>query len=113
MLNTAVIRAASVDDAPAIAALVNVAFAMEREFVDRDRTSPDEIVQMLGSGTFLAVDGASDLAACVYLERRGSRLYLGMLAVSPSHQKQGLGKQLMTAAERFGSEQGCTAVDIR
>jgi GNAT superfamily N-acetyltransferase len=112
-MNPAVIRAAGVVDAPAIAALVNVAFAMEREFVDRDRTSPDEIVHMLGTGTFLAVDGDSTLAACVYLEPRGSRLYLGMLAVNPSHQKHGLGKQMMAAAERFCAEHGCTAIDIR
>jgi GNAT superfamily N-acetyltransferase len=110
---TSVIRAAGVDDAPAIAALVNVAFAMEREFVDRDRTSVDEIVQMLESGAFLAVDGDAGLAACVYLEPRGTRAYLGMLAVSPSHQKQGLGRKMMAAAESYCTAYGCSTIDIR
>ncbi len=110
---TYVIRTAGVDDAAAIAALVNDAFAMEREFVDRDRTSADEIVHLLGTGTFLAIDGDPGLSACVYFEPRGARLYLGMLAVSPSHQKHGLGKQLMMAGERFCLEHGCTGIDIR
>jgi predicted N-acetyltransferase YhbS len=113
MVNTAVIRTAAAADAPAIAALVNDAFAMEREFVDRDRTSVDEIVQMLGTGTFLAIDGDPGLAACVYLEQRSNRLYLGMLAVSPAHQQRGLGKQLMSAGERFCLDRGCTGIDIR
>jgi GNAT superfamily N-acetyltransferase len=114
MVNAAVIRAAVIEDAPAIAALVNAAFVMERAFVDRDRTSVEEITRLLGTGTFVVVDGdGGRLAACMYIEARGARAYLGMLAVDPANQKRGLGREMMAAAERQCAALGCTAIDIR
>jgi len=114
MLSAAVIRAAGKDDAARITALVNAAFAMERAFVDRDRTSVDEITQLLGTGTFFVVDGdEGGLVACMYIERHGDRAYLGMLAVDPGAQKRGLGRQMMAAAERHCAAIGCRAIDIR
>lgn len=114
MVNAIRIRAAGPVDAPRIVALLNAAFVMEREFVDRDRTSIGEIVRLLGTGTFLVVDGAGGgLAACMYIEARGDRAYLGMLAIDPSEQKRGLGRQMMAGAERHCAELGCRAIDIR
>jgi N-acetylglutamate synthase-like GNAT family acetyltransferase len=114
MTQTITIRDASVDDVVPIVALLNAAFAMERAFVDRDRTSIAEITQYFATGTFLVVDGQPDgLAACMYLEQRGDRMYLGMLAVSPAQQGRGLGKQMMMAAERHATSLGCRAIDIR
>ena len=108
------LRTAGTADVLPIAALLNAAFAMERAFVDRDRTSAAEIAQYLASGTFLVVDGdGGTLAACMYLEQREDRLYLGMLAVSPLHQGRGLGRQMMAAAERQAVSLGCGAIDIR
>jgi GNAT superfamily N-acetyltransferase len=95
-------------------ALLNAAFAMERAFVDRDRTSVKEITKYLGTGTFFVVDGAPGaLASCMYLEPRGDRVYLGMLAVCPTQQGRGVGKQMMAAAERHAASLGCHAIDIR
>ena len=108
------IRAAGAGDVPRIVTLLNVAFAMERAFVDRDRTSVEEITRYFGIGTFFVVDGEPGaLATCMYLEQRGDRLYLGMLAVSPALQGRGLGKQMMGAAERHAASLGCHAIDIR
>ena len=116
------IRSATEDDVPRLVALINAAFAMERAFVDRDRTSVEEISKYLGTGTFFVVDGGpfarsqgmpDSLASCVYLERRGDRLYLGMLAVSPTLQGRGLGRQMMAAAEQQAAALGCHAIDIR
>jgi GNAT superfamily N-acetyltransferase len=53
------------------------------------------------------------LASCMYLEQRGDRLYLGMLAVSPTQQRRGLGRQMMAAAERHAAALGCHGIDIR
>jgi GNAT superfamily N-acetyltransferase len=53
------------------------------------------------------------VASCVYLERRGDRVYLGMLAVSPAAQGRGLGKRMMAAAEQHTAALGCRAIDIR
>jgi GNAT superfamily N-acetyltransferase len=108
------IRAAGTEDAPRIVALLNAAFAMERAFIDRDRTSIEEITRLLGTGTFFVADGdGGGLAACMYIEPRGPRAYLGMLAVDPSGQKRGVGTQMMAAAERHCAALGCRTIDIR
>ncbi len=56
-------------------------------------------------------DGGA-IAGSIYLEQRGERAYLGMLAVDPSRQRSGLGRRLMAAAEEFCRQQGCHFVDI-
>jgi predicted N-acetyltransferase YhbS len=114
MADTISTRQATSNDVPAIVALLNAAFAMERDFIDKDRTSAPEIERYMTTGTFFVVDGgASGLASCMYLERRNDRLYLGMLAVNPSQQGRGLGKQMITVAERHAASLDCRALDIR
>ena len=108
------IRTAGENDVPAIVALVNAAFAVERSFVDRDRTQADEITAMMRKGTFLVVDDDREgLLAGMYLERRGARAYLGMLSIQPSQQGRGLGRGMMAAAEAHVRAWGCSAIDIR
>jgi GNAT superfamily N-acetyltransferase len=115
MASTISIHRATSDDVPRIVALLNAAFAMERAFIDRDRTSAAEIAQYLEMGTFFVVDAGDGgaLASCMYLEQRGDRLYVGMLAVNPAHQGRGLGRQMMAAAESHAASLGCRAIDIR
>jgi len=110
---TIAIRTASAEDVPKIVALLNIAFAMEREFVDRDRTSDAEISGLLRTGTFLVADGADALAACAYVELHGRRAYMGMLAVDPSLQRRGWGRRLIAAVEKRASDAGCTGIDIK
>lgn len=113
-MNTIETRTAGVDDVPKIVALLNAAFAMERDFVDKDRTSTPEIARYRETGTFFVTDAKDgSLASCMYLEQRADRLYLGMLAVSPVQQGRGLGRQMMAAAERHAASIGCGAIDIR
>jgi predicted N-acetyltransferase YhbS len=114
MPNTSEIRAASASDVPQLVALLNAAFAMERDFMDRDRIYPPEVEAYMKAGTYFVVDGdGTALDACMYLERRGDRMYLGMLAVNPALQGSGLGKRLMTIAEERTAAAGCEAIDIR
>ena len=114
MSETIVIRTADIGDVPGLVALLNAAFAMERDFVDRDRTSDAEIVELMQSGTFLVADSAAGAtAACVYVERRGARLYMGMLAVDPALQGRGLGRRMIAAVENRASESGCSGIDIK
>jgi GNAT superfamily N-acetyltransferase len=114
MADTITLRAADAADISRIVSLLNAAFAMEWDFINRDRTSAAEIARYMTAGSFLVVDGEEGaLATCMYLEQRGDRLYLGMLAVSPDRQGRGLGRQMMAAAERHAASLGCSALDIR
>ena len=98
----------------AIVALLNAAFAMERDFIDKDRTSTAEIERYMATGAFYVVDGeAGGLASCMYLEQRGDRMYLGMLAVAPGQQGRGLGRRMMDEADRQSMAHGCRYVRLR
>jgi len=110
----ATLRAARVEDAPAIAALINAAFRVERFFIDGDRTDTDEVRGLLEKGSFLlASDAAGGLAGCVYVELRGERAYFGLLSVDPARQRSGLGRRLVAAAEAHGRNAGCRHMDLQ
>jgi len=114
MAGTLSFRTATADDVAGIVSLLNAAFAMEHDFMDRDRIYPDEVTAYMKSGTYFLVDGdAGELASCMYLEQRGDRMYLGMLAVDPARQGSGLGRRLMAFAEQLAAASGCHAIDIR
>jgi GNAT superfamily N-acetyltransferase len=102
---------------PAIAALVNRAYAVEAFFVDGDRTTADEVAEMARAGQFLVLDGPGQaggtLAAAVYVEERANSVYIGMLSVSPDIQGRGLGKRLVRIAEALGEANGCAAAELR
>ena len=94
------IRAADPSDAPQIAALVNLAFRVERFFVYGYRTNADQISAMFQTGTFLLAEIASQPLGCVYLELRGDRAYFGLLSLDRVHQDQGVGRELVGLVAR-------------
>lgn len=103
------------EDAPAIAALINTAFAVEEFFAIGDRITAPEIVRLFDTprSAFLVVDDGDQLVACAYLEPRSPTVgYIGLLAVDPAQQGRGLGGLLMTAAERRLAAAGCELVEI-
>src|SRR5580765_6175586 len=101
-------RTATVEDVPKLVALLNTAFAMERDFMDRERIYTPEVEAYMKAGTYFVVDGEGGaLDACMYLEQRSDRMYLGMLAVNPERQGRGLGKRLLTFAEQRAVAAGC------
>ncbi len=106
------VRFANEADAPAVAALVNQAFQVEKFFKVGERTDEAEVRAHLKSGRFLLLEAEGALAGCIYVELRGERSYLGMLAVAPDHQRQGIGTRLMTAGEEFCREMGARFVDL-
>jgi ribosomal protein S18 acetylase RimI-like enzyme len=107
------IRKAADTDVDAIVRLVNTAFLVEQFFIERDRTNPEMVRGLMQKGSFLLTEEGQTIAACVYVELRGDRGYLGMLSVEPARQKMGLGRQLMAAAENYFREAGCRFSDLK
>jgi len=106
------IRPAKPRDLPAMLPVVNSAFAIET-FLEGNRTDAESLTKMMARGEFLlAHDPSGKLVASVYVEKRGTRGYLGMLAVDPAMQGKGLARKMVDAAERHCRERGCEAMDL-
>ncbi len=67
-------------------------------------------LQEPGAVMLTCKDENNELVGCVYLQQQDTQLYLGMLTVSPEKQAQGIGKQLLFAAEEFARQVGCTSI---
>lgn len=108
------VRRARPQDAPALARLVNRAYAIEQFFVDGDRTNADDIVRMMKSGDFVTLEHeATGLAGAVYVQVEGRRGYFGMLSVDPDLQGAGLGVRLVRIAEALCEAMGAAFVDLK
>ena len=103
------VRRAVAADAPALAELVNRAFAIEEFFFDGDRTDPTEIGQLIERGTFLVLEQAGGLAAAVYIEPG----YFGMLSVAPEMQGRGLGTRLVRISEALCEAAGLATMRLK
>ena len=86
---------------------------MERPFIGGDRIDRDGTLKYLTTGQFLLLEEESALVGCVYLEKRGDHMYLGLLCIDPAQQGSGWGRKLMDAAEEFAIDAGCVAMDLR
>lgn len=107
------VRSATEADAEDIVSLINAAFRIaESFFIDGDRITLKEVREYLQTGEFLLAEDDNRLIACVYLEPRGERTYLGLLSVDPTLQKSGIGSLLMTAAEDRLRERNSKFIDI-
>jgi N-acetylglutamate synthase-like GNAT family acetyltransferase len=107
------IRIAEIPEAPAITSLINLAFQVERFFLNADRIDLDQVRAFFETGKFLVAGEPHALSGCVYLEPRGDRAYLGLLSVHPTRQGTGLGSRLVAAVELYSRELGCRFVDLQ
>ena len=106
------IRLASMDDRTAMMPAINEAFAIEK-FLEGTRTDEARLAEMMETGEFLiAQNGSKRIVASVYVEIKGERGYLGMLAVDPAEQGQGLGRVMVDAVEQHCRKRGCSGVDL-
>jgi N-acetylglutamate synthase-like GNAT family acetyltransferase len=108
------VRLASLADAEQITMLINNAFRRaEGFFIETDRINLESVRNLFKTGQFFLAESDGLVAACVYVELRGERAYLGLLSVDPTHQQSGLGSLLMTAAEESGRAHECRFMDIQ
>jgi GNAT superfamily N-acetyltransferase len=106
------IRPASEAEAPEIVALINLAFQVEKFFIDGDRIDLSRVRELYNKGEFLVASNGGPLTGCVYIEPRGDRAYLGLLSVDPSLQGTGLGSLLVTAAEDRCRGNGASIMEL-
>ena len=100
-------------DTPALVTLINVAFRPEQIAIEGDRINAEKLQPFFGKGKFLALEDGGGLAGCVYAEVRGSRGYIGLLAVRPELKGRGLGRRLILLAEEHLAGAGCLVADLR
>lgn len=104
-------RDATLADVPALVALIESAYrgeasragwTTEADLLDGQRTDIEEVTAIV-HGTHSRVRMAlagSDLVACVRIDDRRDCGYIGMVSVTPTLQARGIGRQLLTEAER-------------
>lgn len=108
------IRRATRGEAGAIAQMINGAFAIEREFIDGDRISVEDVTALIDTGEFLvATTETGRPVGCIYVESRPPTGYIAELAVDRGHREAGIGSRLLAAAEARCRGRGCASVEIR
>ena len=107
------VRRARTADLPALARLINRAYAVEAFFVEGERTTVGELADLLERGHFLVLDrAAGEMAAAIYVALDGVHASFGMLAVAPELQRLGLGRRLVALAEALGAALGCHEMSL-
>lgn len=106
-------RVAHPADAPALAALINLAYRVEDFFKIGDRTDPAEVREKMTHGDFVVLEDADGtLAGSVYVTADEGVGYFGMLSIDPPRQGQGLGKRLIHEAEDHCRRAGCHEMEL-
>lgn len=106
-------RPAEVNDVDAIVRLVNRAFVAESPYIEGERINADGVRELWPKGTFLLGEENAVLAACIFVEPRGERAHLGLVSVDPVRQGNGLGSNLMAAAEAHCRANGFREMELR
>jgi GNAT superfamily N-acetyltransferase len=107
------IRSAGADDLTALTLLINQAFVAEAAYVRGERINADGVRDLLSCGTFLLGELDHTLVAGLYIERRGDSAHIGLVSVVPARQGQGLGTQIMLAAEAHCRAAGFRQMELR
>jgi GNAT superfamily N-acetyltransferase len=105
-------RIASPSDVPTLERLINAAYVVELFFKVGDRINAEGIRDLQAKGTFLLLEADGHPIGSVYVELRGARGYIGLLAVDPARQGGGFGRALMNAAEAFCRSHGVLHADL-
>ncbi|HWI89861.1 MAG TPA: GNAT family N-acetyltransferase [Flavisolibacter sp.] len=118
------ISVATIDDIALLLQLINNAYrgqeakkgwTHEADLIEgtkrTDEASLKELIQK-PNAVILKYQQNEKIVGCVYLEKKGSKLYLGMLSVLPEIQAQGIGKKLMKAADEYAEQNNCNTIEM-
>jgi ribosomal protein S18 acetylase RimI-like enzyme len=122
MLENTKISKATPEDIPALIALINSAYRGESSkkgwtteanlIAGEIRTDDSDLRRLMENpqATFLKYSEDGKILGSVYLRKDEQGLYLGMLSVNPDYQANGIGKQLLQAAEAHAKEKNCVSI---
>jgi ribosomal protein S18 acetylase RimI-like enzyme len=103
----------TLNDVPELTLLINSAYrgesskkgwTTEANLIDGQRIDEASLTDLMEDPDAIILKHTDDngsITGCVYLQKRGSKLYLGMLTVSPELQTGGIGRKLLFAAEEY------------
>ena len=123
-------RFATSADVDAIVALTESAYrgdasragwTTEADFLDGQRTDAREVAALIArpDSAILLHERGGELLASAHIEKQGEACYFGMFSVQPDGQGVGVGRAVLTEAERIAREQWhcttmrMTVIDLR
>ena len=103
------LKPANIDDAEYLNLLINQAYrgqegwTRETDIVDGKRSSLEDVKSLIQNPySHMLVAKINDvLAACICVEEKQNRTYIGTFAVNPAFQNQGIGKIVLSLAESY------------
>ncbi|RYU91186.1 GNAT family N-acetyltransferase [Mucilaginibacter terrigena] len=102
---------ATLTDVPELVVLINSAYrgesskkgwTTEANLISGQRIDAEGVAEQINDPEAIILKNTNDdglITGCVYLQKQGEKVYLGMLTVSPELQAGGLGRKLLEAAE--------------
>jgi ribosomal protein S18 acetylase RimI-like enzyme len=111
-------------DIPALVRLVNKAYrgdssrkgwTTEANLLDGIRTSENSMREMITDPAAVVLKFSTsnnNLVGCVYLQKQGGHMYLGMLTVDPELQAAGLGRRMLRLSEDYARSAGCLKIRL-
>lgn len=125
LIHNSQLKKATPTDLSELTTLINSAYrgdssrkgwTTEADLLGGIRTSEASLAETIAQPNatiLLHRDEATDaLIGCVYLERKGDLMYLGMLTVAPEIQARGIGKKLLQEAEAHARSLGCRTAEM-
>jgi ribosomal protein S18 acetylase RimI-like enzyme len=117
------ITVATTEDIEAIVKLLNSAYrgetskqgwTTEANIIAGDKRTDEQdllrVMKLPHSVLLKYTNNESNIIGCVNLQQHDTKIYLGMLSVSPTLQSSGIGKQLLKAAQEYALQLSCTHI---
>lgn len=118
------ISAASIKDIDKLMLLINSAYrgesakkgwTHEADLIQGEMRIDEKSLEKMmedPNATILKYEEGDQIIGCVYLEKKNTSLYLGLLTVSPDVQAKGTGKKLLKASEEYAVLSNCNKIEM-